>query len=185
FSAFDRQRVEIAEQLEHDRLAVRRHVERKPGSFVGGELERLARREWQSAAAPGGVVASAAALRDSGCERCRGDEQRGRDESAGQEPAHDSPRTVELWGGERSALLHTPPVRFTSSPTSLGGWTDSCPLSAPSIPASRRFAPPRALLKKPRKAKSAAQTARVATGSCNGRKPHVARLDASDLIISR
>src|SRR5579871_6678498 len=37
-SAFNRERVNIAKQFEDDRLAVGRDVERKPRSFIGGEL---------------------------------------------------------------------------------------------------------------------------------------------------
>ena len=58
-------RVDVAEQLEDDRAAVGRQVERQPRAFVGRELERRGRRERQTrAAAAGGVGAAPAALRD-------------------------------------------------------------------------------------------------------------------------
>ena len=59
------------------------------------------------------------------------------------------------------------------------------PPSGPTVLAAHRFASPRALLKKTRKSKSAAQTARIATAPSNGRPAAAPPLDASDLIISR
>jgi len=44
-AAVDRQRVEVAEELEDDRLAVGGEVERDPGPLVGGEFERAGRDE--------------------------------------------------------------------------------------------------------------------------------------------
>ena len=46
-AAVDRQRVEVAENVEDERAAVRRHVERRPRHFVGRELERFAGRKHQ------------------------------------------------------------------------------------------------------------------------------------------
>ena len=39
FAALDRQRVDVAEQLEHDGLAVGRDVQRQPGALIGGEFD--------------------------------------------------------------------------------------------------------------------------------------------------
>ena len=47
-TAFDRQRVDVAEKIEGDRLAVGRHVERHPRPLVGCELDRLSLFEDQS-----------------------------------------------------------------------------------------------------------------------------------------
>jgi hypothetical protein len=47
FTPFDRQRIEVAQQLEHDDAAVGLDVERQPGRLLGGELEGALRLERQ------------------------------------------------------------------------------------------------------------------------------------------
>ena len=45
--ARDGQGIEVTDQLEHDRAAIRRHVERDPRSFAGLEIDRSIRLERQ------------------------------------------------------------------------------------------------------------------------------------------
>ncbi len=56
FAPLDRQRVEVANQVEKNRLAVRRDIDRDPGSLVGRELDRPVRLERQTMGLlPGGL----------------------------------------------------------------------------------------------------------------------------------
>ena len=46
-ATFDRKRVDVADQFEGNRLAVRGNIQRKPGAFIGSELDFVIRLERQ------------------------------------------------------------------------------------------------------------------------------------------
>src|SRR5690606_24346751 len=89
-AARDRQRVEVAQQVEDDRLAVRADVEAHPRAAAGGELDRARRLERQAlpGAAPARRLSAARGLRarlaverrPGRGERRRGDAEQGRGE---------------------------------------------------------------------------------------------------------